>query len=687
MQGATIRMAIKADALNAFFQAHPEQEKLASALDEAFDVTFGSYQFGQAFWLCSPKNFTAERFGLQREVIALYSPHRKADARLLTALENISRAPEFRHRAENVVALFVYDGDARVIEDLTHESKDWIIVPISSNDLLDKNRPAFLIREAMAQRIGRFDLFGMSSPIKHDKYFYGRDSLVQELVQRAIVRREQSGLFGLRKTGKTSVLFAVQRRLSEKDVVAEYVDCQSPGIYGSRWWGVLEELSHRLIVSVEKLGCSPPPMGSFSFTEAANSFVRLVKWIQEYSPAQQIVLLLDEIEFITPGVANHLGQHWDDDHLPFWQTIRSASQETKGFLSFCVAGVNPASVEQPHFNQIQNPIFQLAAPHYLEPLPRQSVRDMVRSIARYSGVVLHEDCFHTLTERYGGHPYLIRLACSEVLRGMSDAPVDKKAALGVNDFNAASELIAVRLTQPIKDILLSLVWWYPEEYQLLCLLAGGDTEFVREFLEEFPEKAARFAKYGLLQDDRGSFAIRDLKLFLTRSGDDYQKAISPFRRGDLPPDLLPEAPNLESLAALFERRTEVEHALRKLLITVLSYRYAFDEAAISQAISSALPKTNGDRSQLFVGRKPQDAVNELYLSDLKPAFVKNWDSFSPYFERKPDRFEMNLNTINIARRLETHTKPLSDQDLQNFLNSYEWLRSRLQRIPGLMSSV
>ncbi|ANK82639.1 MAG: hypothetical protein TEF_18925 [Rhizobiales bacterium NRL2] len=677
-------MAINEDALNAFFQTHPKQKAAAAALDEAFDVTYGAYQFGQAFWLCKPKPFAAERFGLQREVIAVYSPHARADARLLTALENISRAPEFRHRVENVVALVIYEGDEEPIEGLVAQSKEWVIVPLSAEELENRGKRTFLIRLKMAATIGRFDLFGMSSPIKHDKYFYGRDAIVQELVQRALVRKEQSGLFGLRKTGKTSVLFAIQRRLSEKGAIAEYVDCQSPGIYGSRWWAVLEELSRRMLESAAKSGCPAPSELSFDTAGAANSFIRAVKWIQDRSTVGQIVLLLDEVEFITPGIANHLGQHWDGDHLPLWQTIRSASQETKGFLTFCVAGVNPSSVEQSHFNQVPNPIFQLAVPFYLDPLTRPSVREMVRSIAKYSGAVLEENCFDLLTSEYGGHPYLIRLACSEVLRSLDELPVDKKVKISKSRFDAVQHNIAIRLAQPIKDIMLSLVWWYPDEYELLCLLAEGDTAFVQDFLASEPEKASRFARYGLLEADNGSFAIKELRTFLVKSGLEYKNAISPFTRGDLPLEYLPEEPNINDLAALFERRTEVEYALRKLLITVLEYRFAFDDAKVANAITGALPKHNGNRAQLFVGRLPKDAVSELYMSDMKPVFVKNWDNFSAYFGQKPERFEMNLDTINIARRYEAHTKPVSSKDLEAFQNSYLWLKIRLQKIPGLI---
>ena len=677
-------MTIKEDALNAFFRAQPAQEPLAAALDEVFDITYGAHQFGQAFWLCQPKPLATERFGLQREVIALYSPHARGDARLLTALENISRAPEFRHRVENVVALVVYEGDRKSIEALAASSKDWVIVLLSADELRTKGAQTFFIRLKMVATIGNFDLFGMSSPIKHDKYFYGRDAIVQELVQRALIRSEQSGLFGLRKTGKTSVLFAIERRLTEKGAIAEYVDCQSPGIYGSRWWSVLEELSRRLLESAKTKGCPAPAELSFDAAGAANSFIRTVKWIQNNSTAVQIVLLLDEIEFITPGIANHLGQHWDSDHLPLLQTIRSASQETKGFLTFCVAGVNPSSVEQSHFDQVPNPIFQLAIPYYLEKMTRPSLREMVRSIARYSGATLEEDCFDLLQEEYGGHPYLIRLACSEALRSLGELPVDRLVRISKAKFEAVRAQIAIRLAQPIKDIMLSLVWWYPDEYELLCLLADGDTVFVQDFLVSEPEKASRFARYGLLEKDHGSFEIKELKTFLVKSGPEYKEAISPFTRGDLSLEYLPEEPNIADLAKLFECRTEVEYALRKLLIIVLEYRFAFDQQRVANAISGALPKNNGDRAQLFIGRMPKDAVSELYLSDMKPVFVKNWDNFSSYFGQNSDRFEMNLDTINIARRYETHTKPVSAKDLDDFQNSYSWLKTQLRRVPGLL---
>lgn len=430
-------MAIKNDALDRFFVKHQEQLELAELLDEAFDVSFGNQHGGQFVWILNPKANVAERFGLQKEIVVLFSPHDKTDARTLTNLENIAASPDFRHRVDKVVAFIIHEGDSDKTAELLRQTNDWIIIPIQGDELRDKNRGAFFIRTRLAERIGEFDLFGMSSPIKNDKYFYGRDSLVQEVMQRITVRKENSGIFGLRKTGKTSVLFALQRRLFDKGVLAEYIDCQSPGVYGGRWWQLLQEVSSRICQRVEqRLSKKFDDKGIYDSANAANSFNRLIKKILAVDGIEQIALLLDEIEFTTPGVSNSLGQHWDEDFLPFWQTIRSTSQEVQGDLVFIVAGVNPSSVEQPHFGQVQNPIFQLAVPFYLEPMERDDVRDMVRSIGKYSGFAFDEDCYQFLKDTYGGHPYLIRLACSEVARAKGRPPVDRKIQIGKSDFES-----------------------------------------------------------------------------------------------------------------------------------------------------------------------------------------------------------------------------------------------------------
>ena len=675
-------MSIKPDAAK-YFEGHPIETELANRLDEAFDVTFRGDRGMLAFWLLDPKPIVKERFGLQQEVLALYSHHPKTDARILTTIENISRSPDFRHRIDKVLFLLIHCGTNEQADALVANSIDRVIVPIHDSQLQNPQRGSVFLRSTIARAIGAVDLFGMTSAITSDKYFFGRNELVQALINRATVQKENSGLFGLRKTGKTSVLRAIQRRLEDKPIHCEYFECSNPGIHAARWWHVLELISTRLFESAGAHVSAKRPPRDYSPTHAGASFSDDIKFLLKSSDSQMILLMLDEIEFITHGLSGALGQHWDSDFLPFWQTIRSTHQETSGALIFLVAGVNPACVEISHFGTAQNPIFQLATPHYLEPFTIAQVRDMVRSIGRYTGMSFKEDVFEFLESTYGGHPFLIRVACSDVWKQCDRLNPEHLVFVAKSDYDAQAQEIRARLSSPIRDILLSLVWWYPEEYDLLRILASGDAEFVNSYIKQEPKSVLRFAQYGILRkDDPTRFAISDVREFLIQFGESYKRELSPFSRGDIPPELLPKTPDLATLGRLFEKRTEIETNLRKAIVLYLGVKHTFDPEKISKSIAKSLSR-RADRpnpADLFVGRPPQEAINQLYAPDLKSVIIDNWDTFGTLFDNKKQRLEMNLDTLNIARRVDTHAKPVTPEEASEFENSYNWLLSRLAKI-------
>ena len=151
----------------------------------------------------------------------------------------------------------------------------------------------------------------------------------------------------------------------------------------------------------------------------------------------------------------------------------------------------------------------------------------------------------------------------------------------------------------------------------------------------------------------------------------------------MPPEFLPEVPDLDVVGRLFEKRSQIEIGLRKAIILYLNVKFTFDNQKISKAIINGLLKRSDrpDPKDLFVGRSPQDTINQLYTLDLKGVIIKNWDVFNPLFDNKQQRFEMNMDTLNIARRVEAHTKPVTQEEIIDFENSYSWLLSKLAKIP------
>ena len=677
-------MGIKPQARQAHFDADPEQTALANRLDEMFEITHGQRYGNLAIWFAEPTQKARERFGLQQEVLVVYSPHDRTDARVLTTIELVALKPEFKHRLEKVLSLVVHAGDPEVTRQLLADQADRVVVPFHRTELLNAGRGRTFVRARIAEAIGSVDLFGISSPITSDKYFFGRDPLVQVLLQRTLLAKQNSGVFGLRKTGKTSVLFALKRRLNERNVLVEYLDCQNPGVHAGRWWVVLENLANRLAATLQReFKRHSPVVTEYTERNAGTRFSSEISSLLQNGQVGQVVVMLDEVEYITPQLSGMLGGHWDEDFLPFWQTLRAAHQESQGRFCFLAAGVNPASVERSHFTNLPNPLFQLAQPHFLEPFGVQDVRHMVRSLGRYSGVRVEESVYQYLTDSFGGHPFLIRIACSEAWHAVDTKNPEAAATISVNTFTTCAIAIRTRLAQPIKDILLSLVWWYPEEYELLQILASGDATFVREYLEQHPGSSLQVARYGLLRDEGGEFAITPLREFLRDHGEDYKRELSPFTRTDMPPHLLPEIPDIDLLGRLFEQRTEIEVVLRKAVLLYLGVALNWDPNRIAEAMAKSL-RARPDRPKpdaLFVGRTPQQVVNELYTLDLKEIILTHWDRFQSLFESNKSRFEMNMDTLNRARRVDGHAKPFTEDELLEFNSSYAWLRARLSRLP------
>ena len=190
---------------------------------------------------------------------------------MLTAIEKLARTPDLRHRVEKAVFLLIHSGDDDEAVAIARSDREKVIVAISSKDLLAPDRGDLFVRSKLSAVLGSIDLFGMSSPVP-DRYFFGRSQLVQQLSRRLHVQRQNAGLFGLPKTGKTSVLFAIRRTLEPEAALVDYFDCQSPGIHGARWWQVLGNLATRVAETARSRGRQLSIAGRYTPETAGTQF-------------------------------------------------------------------------------------------------------------------------------------------------------------------------------------------------------------------------------------------------------------------------------------------------------------------------------------------------------------------------------------------------------------------------------
>jgi hypothetical protein len=269
----------------------------------------------------------------------------------MQAIELILSEDPARGRVDqSIFFLFSPDqnGEQWIANYLRENPQARIPVLFGPDDIRLVNRDPWHIRNTIAKTLHLRDLFDYQLPIKNDLFFFGRKDFVTDFLD-AIRDNKNRGLFGLRKTGKTSILERV-RRLSEKegDFNVLYYDCKLAYLREQRYGEFLKRITDDMIKIYR---------GRLKLKHAdedehpSERFLRAVGGLPRRKP---LCIIFDEIEFISWLTTRD--PHWKDDFLPFWQTLWAAQSEHRK-ISYAIAGVNPTVVELDLVEGTQNPMF------------------------------------------------------------------------------------------------------------------------------------------------------------------------------------------------------------------------------------------------------------------------------------------------------------------------------------------
>ncbi|MDP2919184.1 MAG: hypothetical protein Q8O43_03060 [Dehalococcoidia bacterium] len=201
------------------------------------------------YFLIKPTDFYREMFNLERELIVVFSPYVNFEPRTLDAIDAAAKRYQ-QLRLERVCSVVISKDSAiesKLSNLLKADPESQVVVPFSYDELLGKT-DSYFIRNRFKLHFYTRDLFAFEAPLRKDLYFFGRNELVHRIVNRQ-KSNENSGLFGLRKTGKTSVIFGVQRALAQTNCKSVFIDCQSPALHRRRWNHALHYIIQVLVLS------------------------------------------------------------------------------------------------------------------------------------------------------------------------------------------------------------------------------------------------------------------------------------------------------------------------------------------------------------------------------------------------------------------------------------------------------
>jgi hypothetical protein len=211
-----------------------------------------------------------------------------------------------------------------------------VILPILGANLASEG---FNLDSYLAFELFAHDPFDVTGPVSDDLNFFGRRDEALDFARKLQQGAIRSCL-GIRKVGKTSILNRVIANLRDHhDCHTLFVDCSkdaiwscTPGALGG-WIGagaqrLISQNTPYLSLDAEK---PPPESRDIGALQTAVA-----------SSAKPVVLMFDEVDYITPGSPT-ASQVWTGGFNLFWRNLRATFQEatrSNRKLSLLIAGVS-----------------------------------------------------------------------------------------------------------------------------------------------------------------------------------------------------------------------------------------------------------------------------------------------------------------------------------------------------------
>jgi hypothetical protein len=437
-------------------------------------------------------------FGLTREVLFFYSPHRDLQIRTFKAAKQaLASLP----REVTPDMMFLWSPDTRLREKLDDwSSGNFLAIPLVLPDDGDPIAFISLLRDYVFSR----DLFYETTPVQGDRFF-GRRRLLQSL--RDDIRNQRvAGVFGLRKSGKTSVLSELAQTLSSPRTLFILRDLESlPSPPADPVPDLLQDLIGDLTTELRQHGLRTQKLTNLppdpSPSEFKRGFQAVLRKLAEDDI--KIVLMLDEIEYLTPSDRIDIYEGEMTSVAQLLGTLRSLVQENSNF-TFLLSGLTSAIIESGRLYGRPNPLFSWAKANFLAPFERHEADDLARSVGQKMGISIDEGALDALFEATGGHAFLYRHLASNVV---NELPVDVfhreiKKPLVLRTINSWRRQAAGNM----REMLDHIKRYYPDESYLLEILRDEPESFAL-FAEDAPLALGHLISLGLVEQVDNAYEL------------------------------------------------------------------------------------------------------------------------------------------------------------------------------------
>jgi hypothetical protein len=361
-----------------------------------------------------------------------------------------------------------------------------------------------LLRE-LTNSIASQNLYEETLPVTGSAFF-GRRDLLHELASQ-LRSGKVCGIFGLRKTGKTSLVKELGRQLvvaSPRQRIFVLRDMEdlpdNPDEHGA---ALQMDLTASLLPKLRELGLRTHELTQLTKQSNLNDFRRAMQATLGHQNSRdiQMVVALDEIESL---VGRDPRNSFDRPHVPeFLGIMRSLVQENPNF-NVVIAGLTSSVLEAGVLYGRENPLFAWAKPYYMPPFDRSAADDLVRDIGKRMAVRWSDNALTEVFALSGGHVFLHRSLCARIA---GELPLDLSSReVTSQGVNAVKRTWRRGVSEQVQEMLASLDRFYPDAADVLRLISAADIE-PDEVDSAYPSQVEHLLKLGLIDETANGYEL------------------------------------------------------------------------------------------------------------------------------------------------------------------------------------
>ncbi|MCA2319966.1 hypothetical protein JF732_09085 [Mycobacterium intracellulare] len=436
-------------------------------------------------------------FGFTRDVAVLYSPHMDLQPRYFKGLPTrLLSLPSDREAEDHLFLISSIDLIAARKLDKWSEDSEYTAIALPRIE--DERVVATQIRESIQMRLATRNLYDERDPVT-GKNFFGRKQLLAQLVEE-LRQGNVCGVFGLRKTGKTSVITELGKRFAGNNTESRIfilLDLESlPSDPNSIMARLTKNIRDLFLDELRSRGLRTHELQNVGDDVEIGQLQRALQTSLKHCEERdtQVVLALDEVESLV-GDAEEIRKGRRPFVTEILGVIRALVQQNSNF-SVIFSGITSSLIETGYLYGRENPLFSWAKSYYIPPMTKAEISDLTREVGKRMYLNWSPESLDRMYEVSDGNVFIQRTLAAEIVRQLDDGG-DRN--ITVSHVDRGLKIWVRESSQTIVEMLASARRHYPDEVELLELFFDDRGTF-DYFASGDPSGLVRLIKLALLNE-------------------------------------------------------------------------------------------------------------------------------------------------------------------------------------------